>query len=241
MKHIILASLITASLGTTGALAQMAPASPGEGPMGGDREGPEAMFERTDTNGDGVITQEEAKAQRTMLFDKLDRNDDGFLDNAEKRLGKHKRHARRKMHRTERKADRQLALDTDKDGKISLAEFEARQSPTFTRLDSNNDGAISAEEHKAAKAKQFARMDNNKDGFLSPDDKKQRHEKHRAKAKKHSRAFDINRDGRVSRIEFVDTQTPMFTHFDLDKNGQVTREEMQNAPRPAMHGKGRRK
>ncbi len=231
MKRIILASLVTATLGANAAVAE--PHRSHHAPQG-MRGGPEAMFERFDANGDGVITGEEAKTQRALMFDNLDRNEDGYLDGPEKRLVRKKQHARHKIHRAERRADRQLALDTNKDGKISLAEFEAKPSPLFTNLDKNNDGAISANEHQAAKAKHFARLDVDNDGFITSDDHKAKRQKHKI-----GKGKGKGKGGRISRAEFIDGETPMFTRFDVNGDGQVTRDEVQSAPRPGRHKQGR--
>jgi hypothetical protein len=68
-------------------------------------------------------------------------------------------------------------LDTNGDGSISKAEFEARAplptikepnaKPFLDRFDSNKDGAISQEEFRAPTLANFEKMDANKDGTLS--------------------------------------------------------------------------
>jgi Ca2+-binding EF-hand superfamily protein len=235
MKRILLTALMTTALASTSALASPDHPNTPMAPHGG----PDVMFDLMDTNKDGVVTQDEAAAHRANIFEKLDRNDDGYLENAEQRLGRFKQHARKKMHRAERKADRQLALDTNKDGKVSLKEFEAKSSPMFEKLDSNGDGTITPKEHKAAKRERFARMDVNGDGVLTPEDKKQRYKQKRSKMERGLAPLDADQDGRISRDEFVKTDSPMFTHFDQNGDGKITRKEIENAPPPPMGIPGR--
>ncbi|SBV51972.1 hypothetical protein XBLMG947_2762 [Xanthomonas bromi] len=71
---------------------------------------------RLDTNKDGRINREEAKADPKFAarFDQMDVNKDGFVDGADRAL-------RMQQHR-----DAWFAkADTDKDGKLSKAEFDA--------------------------------------------------------------------------------------------------------------------
>ncbi|AUI92558.1 EF-hand domain-containing protein [Xanthomonas oryzae] len=71
---------------------------------------------KLDTNKDGRISREEAKANPKFAarFDQMDLNKDGFIDRADREL-------RMQQHR-----DAWFAkADTDKDGKLSKAEFDA--------------------------------------------------------------------------------------------------------------------
>jgi hypothetical protein len=43
---------------------------------------PSRIFDKADTNGDGVITREEFHAARERMFVRLDRNGDGYIDNS---------------------------------------------------------------------------------------------------------------------------------------------------------------
>ena len=93
-------------------------------------------FNRLDTDGDGRISREEAKAnpQLSQNFDLIDANKDGYIDRSE--MFRHM-------------ADQRFTrLDADKDGRISRD--EARQAPRlaqwFDQLDTNKDGYLSRDE-----------------------------------------------------------------------------------------------
>lgn len=73
--------------------------------------------------------------------------------------------------------------DTDKDGKLSLAEFkplwtefaQQRIVRGFQRLDSDGDAAVTGDELTKATDRLFARMDRNDDGAIDKSDRGGRH------------------------------------------------------------------
>ncbi|HEX7402899.1 MAG TPA: EF-hand domain-containing protein [Usitatibacter sp.] len=121
------------------------------GPEGHDGKG--AMAERlkqADTNGDGMISREEAKALPRIAahFDEIDANHDGQITADELR-------AFHQMHGAKRSGAMFKKLDTDGDGRISRAEAQAapRLAANFDAIDANKDGFITMEEMAAAHAK----------------------------------------------------------------------------------------
>ncbi len=142
MKYVaILAALGFASAAVL-AVASPQGAGPGRGPA----------FDRlkaADTNGDGMISREEAAALPKLAkrFDQLDANGDGQISADELRA-----------HREQARADRWKKLDADGDGRISLAEAQAN-APRLAR--------------------HFAALDGNQDGFLTSDELKAAHQRHR--------------------------------------------------------------
>jgi hypothetical protein len=96
-------------------------------------------------------------------------------------------------------------LDTDKDGTVSKAEFEAKRSADFTAADTNKDGSVSPAELKAFHEKKEAER----------------------KAEREKRMYDrldANKDGKVTKDEFEGAG--MFDRMDKNKDGKVTKDEM---------------
>lgn len=116
----------------------------------GKHEGGKERLRAADTNGDGMISKQEAAALPRIAkdFDAIDTNHDGQLTAEEL-------HAFRKAHRGGHGGKK---LDTDGDGRISKAEAAAapRLAEHFDAIDTNGDGFISPEEMKAAHAKRQA-------------------------------------------------------------------------------------
>lgn len=117
----------------------------------------DAFFERLDTNGDGIADADELLAARRDAFARADKDDNGYVTGAEvdalvgnrgdaprtRRGGLVRGIGQRRMPGVEAAVRR---LDSDKDGRISEAEFVEAKSPLLERFDANRDGAISREE-----------------------------------------------------------------------------------------------
>ena len=163
-----LALLTTAAAGV--AIAQVPP--PGGDPMG-----------------DKTVTKVEAQAKAAEMFAKMDTNNDGKLDQAD-----------RAAHRGQM-FDR---LDANKDGNVSRDEFAAAHAGKdaakgqgdhrmgkrgemmggmmmLRMADANKDGAVSRDEFLAAHARMFDMADANKDGKLTPEERTAHHTQMRQK------------------------------------------------------------
>jgi Ca2+-binding EF-hand superfamily protein len=101
------------------------------------------VFEQADANGDGQVTLAEADAAKAERMAGMDADSDGYITFEEAR-------AHRQALREERARARFARLDANADGKVSVAEIEARADEhamkMFERLDRNADGAIAREE-----------------------------------------------------------------------------------------------
>jgi len=113
----------------------------------------EAVFDRLDTNRDGVISTDEAKAARGRMFDKIDADHDGVITAAEIEAAKNdaeRRRARRLSTlagvRAEMPspAERVAELDQHHDGKVTRDEFIAGRS--WFDLIAKSGGGISKED-----------------------------------------------------------------------------------------------
>ncbi|HEX4272674.1 MAG TPA: EF-hand domain-containing protein [Rhizomicrobium sp.] len=113
------------------------------------------MLEKADANGDGVITKAEFTDARAKLFDRLDRNHDGYLSKDDK-----PRFSLGRGGNGDRLQQMILIFDKDGDGKISRDEFVNGPSFLFDRADTNHDGVVDAGELAAFRSRMAARKSN---------------------------------------------------------------------------------
>ncbi len=121
----------------------------------------ERMLARVDTNGDGLISKAEHRAMVEARFARMDADKDGSVEAGEGRKGMGKA-------KWKRGGDRRgpggpggpggpaMAMkkaDTNGDGAISRAEFDAQSAERFAKLDTNKDGKIDATEMQAQRDK----------------------------------------------------------------------------------------
>lgn len=93
------------------------------------------MHGAADLNGDGAVTRAEAQALREVTFLRWDYDGDGILTQQEM--------IDREVARiTRRIAKRFAKIDTNGDGRVERAEFEARMDEQFTQLDTDGDGQL---------------------------------------------------------------------------------------------------
>jgi hypothetical protein len=168
-----------------------------------------------DANGDGAIDRSEAARMPRLAerFDQLDRNGDSRLDQGERpqRHGKGKRGGRGGI----------AKLDTDNDGRISRP--EAAASPRG----------------KGKLVEQFAAIDANRDGFIDRTELRAHHERMRPqreaeRTQRFNAKFaeaDLNRDGRLSRVEVAEKMPRLaerFAWMDDDKDGFLSQGELRS-------------
>lgn len=107
----------------------------------------------------------------------------------------------------------EMRADTDHDGRISRAEYDAaasqRRSDWFDKLDLNKDGYITQEEMHQARETRHGNM--------------------RGKMEERFKEADTNGDGQLS-LDEVQAKMPRlasrFSELDKDKNGQLSKEEL---------------
>ncbi len=106
-------------------------------------------------------------------------------------------------------------LDTDKDGKVSKAEFEAQRAADFAAADTNKDGNVSQAELSAFHEKKMA-------------------ERKAEREKRMYERLDANKDGKVTKDEFK--AGGMFDRMDKDDDGMVGPDEMKRGGKHGHHG-----
>lgn len=175
------------------------------GGEGPGRAGRGGMMAMADTNKDGAISKAELTAGLEARFAKMDVDKDGKLTQAD-----------RDAMRVQRLDARFARLDTDKNGQISKAEFAAAHEA----------GADKRAERRAEAGKPGG-----------PEGRKWggRHHGGPGKGGMMGGRGDANKDGTVTRAEFMAGPITMFDKADANKDGKVTADEMK-AARQAMRG-----
>jgi Ca2+-binding EF-hand superfamily protein len=99
---------------------------------------------RLDTDHDGTVSLDEAKAAASAVFDRIDRDHDGTLEWRELRW---------------RLTARELAAaDPDRDGTLTKAEFLALVERLFKAADRDNDGTLTAAELRTRAGRALLRL-----------------------------------------------------------------------------------
>jgi Ca2+-binding EF-hand superfamily protein len=158
----------------------------------------------------------EVNAQIDEHFARMDANGDGSVD-AEERQAMHaqmrERHGERGGRRGAGGHGMLGRADTNEDGQISRAEFDARSGEHFARLDTDSDGVISAEERQAMREHRSERRGRRG---------------HRGQGDMMAR-MDANSDGVITRGEIGAHAVERFQRADADSDGIVTAAERQAA------------
>jgi len=163
-------------------------------------------FGALDTNKDGKIARAEFKGSG-KAFAWIDADHNGFLSRPE---------ATRAY----------LAMI----GGISLAE----KAHAYRAMDTNKDGKISAAEYKGPKAR-FARIDANHDGSITRAEAVQAFQRHvhRAMIVARLKAMDTNKDGMITAAEYKGPK-PGFARLDVNHDGRIGRGELTSVFRMRM-------
>jgi hypothetical protein len=114
---------------------------------GQDRVRSNAVLDRADANGDGVIARAEFLAARAEQFTTRDRNGDGFIDSADL-----SERAAARPRITQAVDGIVKQFDANQDGKVDKVEFVDGGAAIFDRADADRNGSLDAKEIEVAKA-----------------------------------------------------------------------------------------
>lgn len=127
-------------------------------------------------------------------------------------------------------------------GGPSCGEGKEGHGPTarFAELDTNKDGKVTLAELTASRESWLARVDTNKDGVASTDELKAGFEAHRSeRLDKMFAAQDENKDGRLARTESR-MPSAWFERADENHDGALTRAELSAANQQQRPGRERK-
>jgi hypothetical protein len=106
--------------------------------------------------------------------------------------------------------------------------------------DANHDGVLTCEEWKQYVTRAFNTADTNRDGFLDAREFSSLKQSSPVFRQADLGYFDDNRDGRLSRQEFIDKKSPLFARYDRNGDCRITAEELRGGGSGAGGGPGMR-
>ena len=106
------------------------------------------LFEKLDADKSGAIESPESSATWEKRFQAMDVDGDGVLtrDEGVTPHGKHAVPEERRKQAEDRRGKRFASLDSNRDGKVTIAEFQAKRVQVFSKADANGDGKVTRDE-----------------------------------------------------------------------------------------------
>lgn len=143
------------------------------------------MFQRLDANGDGTLNDADREAARAKRFDAMDSDGNGSLSRAEYDAAFQNRMDKREQ-RAETRAQDGKRMGHHHSGR----HHGMRGMGMMKRADANNDGAITQAEFTAGALARFDRMDADRNGTVTAAERKAAREAMRAMRKDRRTADD---------------------------------------------------
>jgi len=175
--------------------------------------GKPTTFAEMDTNGDMVISKDEAQGRLLANFDKLDLDGNGTLSKNEMPRGKQGK--------------------SNKQGKGSK-QGRDNKGPNFADLDKNGDNVLSQDEVQGRMLDNFAQLDKDGNGTLSQDEMP-RGKHPRGQKGPNFADLDKNGDNVLSQSEVRGRMLDNFAQLDKDGNGTLSQDEMPQAKGGHQH------
>lgn len=171
-----------------------------------------------DANNDGAVTRAEAQAAATARFARMDANNDGRLTAEDRAAVRERRHG-----------ERFTAMDSDRNGSISRAEWDAHRAQMAQRRAARSDDDDDGDRRGRGHGRHGMRHGGEGEG----------------RGMAMGRRADTNGDNAVDRAEFLAAANTRFQRVDANNDGtistaerQATRERMRDR-RDDRRGRGR--
>ena len=192
---------------------------------------PEAMFERLDQDGDGVVTSDEVPDEQKERFDRIlsrsDQDQDGQLTREEFMAVREQAPSRQeRRQRGGRRFDPEMMferMDGNGDGQITRDEWPEQAPPMLERMDSDGDGVITREEIS---------------NFRPGGGRGQGGRGQPMNLERMFERFDANGDGKITEDELPEDAPPLIQRLDRDGDGAVSRDEISRAGQGGRTGPG---
>ena len=185
---------------------------------GGHKERAERLFERFDTDKDGVITEAEIEEVRSQEFAAADTDGNGEVSLEEF-----------KAQFMERSGDRMVRafqfLDSDGDGTVTQEEIDIVANRMFNRLDRDGNGTV---ERVRGKRDQGAENDGDRQQRAERGERRGHGGKHHGRGgpgRMFMELFDTDGSGSVTREDFDAKRAELFALADTNGSGSFTLED----------------
>lgn len=181
----------------------------------------DTRFHALDKDKDNLIDRAEYDASGSRAFQHLDPDGDGRISERDSASpsGERPRRSVIRMPTTHDLAGFIEIHDTDGDGEVTRAQFDTQRAAAFAATDSNGDGKLDSSEY----TQEFVARLDRQIGLRRHDQLKQ--------GVVRFKSIDDDKDGAISRTEYLTMSARMFERTDTNKDGVVSKDDPPPAPR----------